>query len=226
MEPAGRRDVWPVLRPTNLQERTIQQAMNSLPTSLIGRAAKDVTDIWSFPEGEYILAGARRMNVMLIPRSCALDNPKRKHFLVAPVFAIDDLPEAQRQADKLAELRKNGIPQSFYLPPWRGLKESYADLLRMMPIHRTFFPAATLQGTLKARLSSVGTASLQTSLSRHFGMQFGFDHEDISPQSGRYSCSNCFHAGMSPQTRQVNGGVALGLCPGCGEDAAWIKLPV
>jgi hypothetical protein len=225
IDPAGRQDVWPLLRPTNLRDRTIQQAMNTLPTTLVGRAAKDVTDRWSFSEGEYILAACRKMNVMLIPRSCALDNPKRKHFLVAPVIAVDALPDAQRQSDKLIELRQNAIPQSFYLPPVGDLKESYADLLRMGPIHRTFFPPETLEGVLLARLSSVGTANLQASLSRHFGMQFGFDYKDICPQSGRYSCSNCFHAGMSLQTRTFDNGAAFGPCPGCGEDAAWIKLP-
>src|SRR5215469_5790784 len=40
------------------------------------------------PEGEYVVAGCREMNVMIESRSCALDNPKRKHFLVAPVIAV------------------------------------------------------------------------------------------------------------------------------------------
>jgi hypothetical protein len=225
LEPAGRQDVWPILRPLNQRNRSIREAMSNLPTQLLGRAAKDVTDRWALQEGEFVVAGCRKMNVMIVSRSCALDNPKRKHFMVAPVVAIHDLSEDQCTPDKLTDLRDNRIPQSFYLPAQGGLRESFADLLRMVPIHRTFFPLENVGGLLHVRLSSAGMAALQITISRHFGMQFGFDHKDKCPQSGRYSCSNCFHSGMAPQTKQFDVGGPFGSCTGCGDDAAWVKLP-
>lgn len=199
--------------------------MRNLPTKLVGRAAKEVTDRWTMPEGEYVVAGCRKMNVMIVSRSCALDNPKRKHFLVAPVVAVDDLPDEQRGDEKLADLRSNNIPQAFYLPAKDGMRESYSDLLRLVPIHRTFFPVASIAGILLARLSSSATAALQHALSLHFGKQFGFDHEDICPQTGQYSCSNCFHSGMKLQTKMSEAGRPFGVCQGCDEDAAWVKMP-
>ena len=225
VEPASREEVWPLLRPLDQKNRDTREAMRNLPTRLVGRAAKDVTDRWMMPEGEYVVAGCRKMNVMIVSRSCALDNPKRKHYLVAPVVAVDELPDAQRGEEKLRDLRQNDIPQAFYLPAKDGLRESYADLLRLVPIHRTFFPAENLGGLLLARLSSAGMAALQHTLSDHFGTKFGFDHEDDCPQTGQYSCSNCFHSGMKTQTKRFEAGKPFGPCPGCEDDAAWVKLP-
>lgn len=225
IEPANKQDVWPILRPANQKGRTTREAMNSLPTSLIGRAAKDVTDRWTLPEGEFVVAGCRKTNVMIASRSCALDNPKRKHFLVAPVTAIDDLKEEQRTEEILADLRQNYIPQTFYLPAVNGMRESFADLLRLTPIHRTFFPIESVKGMVLARLSSVGMDALQGAFSKHFGTQFGFDHKDICRQRGRYACSNCFHAGIAQQRKTFDAERPFGLCDGCGEDAAWVKLP-
>jgi hypothetical protein len=67
--------------------------------------------------------------------------------------------------------------------------------------------------------------ALQQALSLHFGTQFGFDHEDECPQTGQYSCSNCFHSAMKLQTKRLEAGKPFGVCAGCDEDAAWIKLP-
>jgi len=199
--------------------------MKNLPTNLVGRAAKEVTDRWTMPEGEFVVAACRKMNVMIASRSCSLDNPKRKLFLVAPLVAIDELPDEQRKDDKLADLRLNKIPQYFYLPMKDGLRESYADLFRLVPIHRTFFPAESIQGVLLARLSSVGMNALQQTLSTHFGTKFGFDHQDECPQAGYYSCSNCFHSGMKVQTKNFGASKPFGPCPGCDEHAAWVKMP-
>lgn len=204
----------------------MREVMNSLPTRLVGRAAKDVTDRWTMPEGEYVVAGCRKMNVMIVSRSCALDNTKRKHFLVAPVVAVDELQPEQRTDQKLNDLRLNNIPHAFYLPAIQGLRESYADVLRLVPIHRSFFPCDSIAGVLLARLSSQGGTALQCSMSNHFGKQFGFDHEDICQQAGQYSCSNCFHAGMKTQTHRFLENQPFGPCPGCGGDASWVKLPI
>jgi len=225
IEPASREESWPLLRPFDQKNRDIRDAMRTLPTKLYGRAAKDVPDRWTMPEGEFVVAGCRKMNVMVASRSCALDNPKRKHFSVAPVVAVDELPPEQRSDEKLADLRLNNIPQAFYLPEKDGLRESYADLLRLVPVHRSFFPVEeNLGGMLLARLSSTAMDALQRAFSNHFGKQFGFDHENICPQRGQYSCSNCFHSGMKLQTRMFEAGKPFGICPACGEEAAWIKL--
>ena len=226
LEPVNREEVWPLLRPLDQKSRSMREVMNALPTKLVGRAAKDVTDRWTMPEGEYVVAGCRKMNVMIVSRCCALDNPKRKHFLIAPVIAVEELQLEQRSGEKLKDLRLNNIPQSFYLPSLGGLRESYADLLRLIPVHKSFFPCENIGGKLLARLSSVGMASLQSTISRHFGQNFGFDHKDACPQDGRYSCSNCFHAGMKTQTKTFVAGQPFGECSACGEDAIWIKLSV
>jgi hypothetical protein len=225
LEPANREQTWPLLRPLSAKNRDTREAMRTLPTHLVGRAARDVPDRWTMPEGEYVVAGCRKINIMMVTRSCTLDNPKRKHFLVAPVVSVDDLAVEQQGEAKLRELRSNKIPQAFYLPAKDGLRESYADLLRLVPIHRTFFPAENIGGVLLARLSSVGTDSLQQALSAHFGTKFGFDHQNIVPQKGQYSCSNCFYSGMKLQTKMFEAGRPFGVCPACDEDATWVKLP-
>jgi hypothetical protein len=225
LEPANRQENWPLLRPLGQRNRDVREAMKNLPTNLIGRAAKEVTDRWTMPEGEFVVAACRKMNVMIVSRSCSLDNPKRKLFLVAPVIAVDELTDGQRGDNKIAELRLNKIPQYFYLPVKGGLRESYADLFRLVPIHRTFFPAESIQGVLLTRLSSVGMDALQQTLSTHFGAKFGFDHEDSCPQAGTYSCSNCFHSGMKLQTNRFDANIPFGFCPGCDDHASWVKMP-
>ncbi len=214
--------VWGILRPLEQPGRTLKEVLSSLPNKLIGRAAKDVPDAWALPEGEYVIAACRKMNV-IISRSCALDNPGRKHFLVAPVHTVKDLPEAHRSAGKLEILRKNKIPHCFFLPAKKDLAESYADLLRIEPVHRSFFVAAILQTNLAARLSAVGTGALLMALSDHFGQRFGFDHEDTCPQAGDYSCSNCFYAGLPVEKKTFPAAQAFGPCEKCGENAAWVK---
>jgi hypothetical protein len=217
--------VWGILRPLKQAGRALKDVLSSLPTELIGRAAKDVADAWNLPEGEYVVAGCRKIKVMIISRSCTLDNPKRKHFLVAPIQAVEDLPPEQRSTGKLQELRQNGIPHFFYLPSKEGLPESYSDLLRMEPVHRSFFNIEILKTNLAARLSATATDALQMALSDHFGKQFGFDHKDTCPQDGDYSCSNCFHLGMPVERKRFDAQSLFGLCERCGEDAAWVKLP-
>jgi hypothetical protein len=111
------------------------------------------------------------------------------------------------------------------LPAKDGLAESYADLLLLTPVHRSFFPTEAIGQVLVARLSSAGMMALQHTMSAHFGTKFGFDHEDVCTQTGRYSCSNCFHSGMATQTRTVQAQQPFSLCPACAEDAMWVKLP-
>jgi hypothetical protein len=223
--PATRQEVWPLLRPSNLRGRTINDAMAQLPVQLIGRAAREVPDGWNLPSGEFAATHFKKQNVILISRSCALDNPSRKHCTVAPVREARSLPEAERRDDKLRDLRENDIPHLFYLPAKDGLAESYADLLLLTPVHRSFFPTEAIGQVLVARLSSAGMMALQHTMSAHFGTKFGFDHEDVCTQTGRYSCSNCFHSGMATQTRTVQAQQPFSLCPACAEDAMWVKLP-
>lgn len=221
---AQKQAIWPILRP--LDGTSLAEFLKRLPAKgLVARAAKEVTDIWSIPEGEHVVTSFRKTDVIIVSRSCSLDNPKRKQFLAAPVTAIESLPPEQASAGKLDDLRNNYIPHLFYLPGTDRLKESYADFLRIVHLHRSFFPAATLDGVLKCRLSSAGMAALQHQLSEHFGRQFGFDNEDVCPQEGRYACSNCFHSAGLLVVDEFPAGSPFGDCKGCGDEAAWIKLP-
>jgi hypothetical protein len=216
---------WGVLRPHKAEGRSIQDILKSLPTLVIGRAARDVTDLWTADNREYIVAGSIKMNLMILTRGCTLDNPNRKHFAAVPVIAIAGLAEAQRTEEKLKDLRDYEIPHNFFLPEKEGLAESYADFLRPVTIHRSFLDESGISKQLVARLSSVGTALLQSMLSAHFGTKFGFDHEDMCPQDGNYSCSNCFHSGIQVKIKLFVVDKPFGHCEKCGEDAMWIKLP-
>lgn len=224
--PATREEVWPILRPMRLKGRTVEQAMSQLPNELIGRAAKDVEDVWTPPNGEWAAVHIKKQNVMMISRSCALDKPSRKHVLVAPVIAVATLPQQERGEDRLRDLRENNIPHFFYLPETERLPESFADLLVLTPIHRTFFPTEHIATHRLAKLSSAATAALQQALSGHFGEKFGFDHEDVCPQDGRYRCSNCFHVGNGVVLKNKAAGQPFGTCEGCGEEASWVKMPI
>jgi hypothetical protein len=223
--PASREESWPILRPMKLKGRTVEQAMAQLPLELLGRASRDVEDAWSLPSGEWGVAHFKKQNVMIVNRSCALDNPARKHCLVAPVRTVATLPQQERGEEKMRDLRENNIPHLFYLPEKESLPESYADLLVLTPVHRTFFPTERIPTHRVAKLSNVGTMALQHDMSEHFGTQFGFDHEDECTQAGRYACSNCFHSGMGANAKNMAANQPFGPCDRCGEDAAWVKLP-
>lgn len=229
--PATRQDAWGILRPRqsrNRQDnRPIGEVLRNLPNELIGRAAKDVVDAWSDPNGEHIISHCRKMTVLLVSRSCDIDKLGRKHFLVAPVVAVSRLSEAQQTEEKLRDLRSNSIFHWFYLPAKaHNLPESFADLSQIVPLHRSFFDAAALQAALVARLSAIGTAGLQYSLSNFYGKKFGFAPPDTCPQAGRYACSACFYSGTpTPQARNVDEGAIFDDCPVCGEEAMWVMIP-
>jgi hypothetical protein len=224
--PPSKEDIWPLLRPYKTEAKlTVSDQMKRLPQLLLGRAAKDTPDRWASPDGEFIAAHTKKQNVMILSRSCSLDYPARKHHLFAPVYAIDGLPEDQRKTDKIEAMRRNEIPHCFYLPALGELRESFANLMLITPIHRDFIPNEGVAVNLVARLSSWGMSALQQHVSAHFGQKFGFDFKDICPQDGRYSCANCFFAGQPTKQIAFKSSAAFGKCEICGEDVAWIKLP-
>jgi hypothetical protein len=221
---------WPVLRPRNMKAgRTFEDAMRQLPADLIAKPAKDITTpplLWTSPLGEYVLSVARRMMVMIVTRSCAVDKPSTKHYLVAPVIKISDLDEPERTPAKLQSLQNNDVFDWFYLPGKDGLPESFADLSQMLPVHWTFFGENPSSGELVARLSSYGSSCLQELLSDFYGTVFGFSYEDECPQTASYSCSKCFYLGRSAIARKkVNVYEHFGECPNCGVSATWVKMP-
>ena len=227
---AVKQDAWGILRPrpnrNRPENRSNAEIMRNLPNDLIGRAAKDVVDVWSDPEGEHIMAHCRKKTVMLVSRSCDVDKLGRKHFLVSPVIAIHTLPDAQKTDDKLRDIRANNIFHWFYLPAIGDLPESFADLSVMTPLHRTFFDVELLQANLLVRLSAKGTSAFQVALSKFYGTNFGFAPPDSVPQAGRFACSACFFAGNpSPTVKELATGDFFGDCPDCGEEAMWIKFP-
>jgi hypothetical protein len=225
--PAAKKEVWGVLRPRHNRGRPIEEVLRNLPNELIGRAAKDWPDVWTMPHGEHIIASCKKMRLMLVSRSCDIDKHSRKHFLVAPVVAVTALEAAQVADEKLRDIRDNNIFHWFYLPAKDPqLPESIADLSQMMTLHRSFFDDETLCTNLVARLSSAGTAALQSVLSDFYGTKFGFAPEDRCPQTAHYACSACFHAGQpTPRSRDVNEGEQFGGCGLCGENTLWVKLP-
>ena len=227
-QPAARQDVWGILRPRyNSKGRPVAEILRTLPNELIGRAAKDVVDVWTMPEGEHVLAACKKITVMIVSRSCDIDKHNRKHFLVAPVIAVNDLPEAQRTEEKRRDLRANDILHWFYLPRNANLPESFADLTQMLPLHRSFFDEETLRTSLLARLSSLGSVALQKLMSDFYGTKFGFVATDTCPQTARYACASCFFSGRQQyHSRTVTELELFGGCPLCGEDAVlWVKVP-
>ena len=214
---------WAILRP--LREGK-NPSIDRLPNHLNGRAQSDVSDAFqNLDRKEFIMASCQLRNVMVLTRSCQLDHSGRKHSVVAPVTAVADLPEQERKPDALIGLRSGQIPHKFYLPALTGLDESFADLLKMTYVHRSFLPDSEVKSRLVARLSSVGTSRLQQALSTHFGVSFGFDHMNVCPQDGLYSCSACFFQGRDVTKRRVIKGDLFGPCNVCGEHAEFVKLP-
>jgi hypothetical protein len=209
--------------------RTFEDAMRQLPADLTAKPAKDITTppLWeASPLGEYVLSVARRMTVMIVTRSCAIDKPSTKHYLVAPVIRITELAEAERTAEKIASLQKNEVFDWFYLPEKDGLPESFADLSQMLPVHWTFFGEKPASSELVARLSSYGSSSLQELLSDFYGTVFGFSHGDECPQTATYACSKCFYTGRSTVTqKKVNVLEFFGQCQNCGVSVTWVKMP-
>jgi hypothetical protein len=228
--PAGKQDVWGILRPrpnrTRQDNRPLAEVLRNLPNELIGRAAKDLVDAWSDAQGEHVISHCHRLTVMLVSRSCDVDKHSRKHFLVAPVIAIESLQDAQKTDEKLRDLRANNIFHWFYLPATGKLPESYADLSLMVPLHRSFFDQELLKTSLLARLSGIGTAELQSAFSNFYGAKFGFSPPDTCPEAGHYTCSSCFYSGhATPQAKDFTKGNYFGDCPVCGEGAMWVKIP-
>lgn len=224
--PATKQDVWGVLRPRQTRGRTVEEVLRNLPNELIGRAAKDWTDVWTMPHGEHVIAGCKKTQVMLISRSCDIDKPSRKHFLVSPVIAVATLDEAQRTEEKLQSIRENDIFHWFYLPAnGTKLPESFADLTQMLPLHKSFFDGDTLNRSLVVRLSGVGTTALQSTLSNFYGTKFGFAPKDRCPQTARYACSACFYSGQpTPHSQNIPEAQQFRNCDLCGENALWIKV--
>jgi hypothetical protein len=224
--PASRQDAWGILRPRqNRDKRPIAEVLRNLPNELFGRAAKDWPDAWSLPDGEHIIAGCKKMQVMIVSRSCDIDKLSRKHFLVAPVIPIDSLLEAQRTEEKLRDLRNNDIFHWFYLPAKGVLPESFADLTQMVPLHRSFFDDGTLGRNIVARLSTLGAINFQSALSDFYGIKFGFISTDTCPQAATYACASCFFSGQRAFTaRRFESGVPFGDCAVCEADALWIKI--
>ena len=231
--PAPKQDVWGILRPRpkkqNVDARPIAEIIRNLPNELIGRAAKDVPDAWARADGdgEHIIAFCRKMYVAMVSRSCDIDKDARKHFVVAPIIHVKDLKPEQRTDEKLRDLRENEIFHWFYLPEKDpNLPESYVDLSHMLSLHRTFFDEETLRANFVARLSSEGTIAFQGTLSNFYGTRFGFASKDTCPQTGRYACSACFHAGREePYSREFKEGNVFGDCGNCREEALWVKMP-
>jgi hypothetical protein len=220
--------LWPILRP--LRQRPPDRQLNllyGLPDRFTATSKREVKDAFSLPGGELIISKVEMKTVMVLSRSCSLDS-HQKHLLIAPVDEVSLLPISDEERERrLTQIRGNEILHYFHLPEKQGvLAESVANLLAITYLHKTFLPEEEVRPKLVARLSPHSTAQLQHQLSRHFGaQQFGFDHEDICPQTAIYSCSCCFYRGKPVIQRTVLKDEMFGPCENCGADATFIKLP-
>lgn len=237
---------WKLLRPKEQRPgESIEQAMNRpLPIELTAKGTNAVQDRWKYPQGEYFAAVARKMRVMIVTRSCALDRDTLKHWLVAPVVAFADLPEAQRSQQRLDSIRNLEKFDWFYLAAQEPIAEGFADLTHLMPVHWSFFgdqPSTNLKepraedpakrkSRFAKRLSELSKSKLQEVLSDSYGTIFGFDHEDVCPQAGDYACSRCFYTGSHEITRKtfteqdVDARTPFGRCERCGDITTWVKM--
>jgi hypothetical protein len=216
---------WAILRPM-AGTRRAQGPMNRLPNFLEAKARGAIPDAFGqLDRKEYVMVACQLRDVIILTRSCQLDNPKRKHLVVAPVTSIADLPEQEKKAEVLVSLRAYGIPHKFYLPTRGDFPESFADLLKITYLHRSFLDDQAVRDVLLGRLSSAGQSRLQHFVAAHFGESFGFDQDNVVPQDGLYSCSSCFHRGLQVRKVAFKKGSTFGPCSQCGEAAEYIKLP-
>jgi hypothetical protein len=162
--------------------------------------------------------------VLILTRGCEIDK-RRNQAIVAPVTAIRDLPEVERQPERLERIRSWGNMHKFYLPESTGVGESFADLLKITAIHRDLLPDEEVVQRLVKRLSPDSCSKLQIFLSEYFGKSFGFDRWNECPRDGFYSCSSCFYNGREVRKSFHREGVLFGPCPICGDDAEYVKLP-
>jgi hypothetical protein len=115
---------WGILRPLGQQEASLPELQRRLPRKLLGSAASDIPDLFQHSREELVIGLCQLMPAMIVSRSCSLDNPKRKQFLVAPVVSLDSLPDSQKNPEMLEELRDGNIPHFFHLPATGALSES------------------------------------------------------------------------------------------------------
>jgi len=212
---------WAILRPLKANLGPVDR----LPSHIVARASRDVPDSFdNLLHKEFVLASCELRRILILTRGCELDKD-RKQVIVAPVTLIRDLPEIEREPNRLAKIRSQESEHKFYLPQSTQLDESFADFFRITAIHRDLLPDEDVSERLAARLSSAACSRLQICLSKFFGQSFGFDRWNECPQDGIYSCSACFFHGREVRKLMFRAGEAFGPCPVCGDTAEYVKLP-
>jgi hypothetical protein len=212
MPPASSRP-WTILKPSPPVTRE-QALAGSLPKNFYPRPKEPAPEVWA-EQQELVLAKGTKTKVILATQSCDLE--RRNYFQVVPIYSVGNL-----HPFKLASLRSLDVLYMFYLPGAEGgFPESYADLTQIVSVHKSYFKNAVPVKCLSAK----ATILFQAHLAEFFGRPFGFNTRDLVPETGAYTCVNCFHTKLSIQTvDQVKSDPFKG-CPGCGDDALWLKLP-
>lgn len=211
MPPASGRP-WTILKPSPPTTRD-QALAGNLPKNFYPRPKEPDPEVWSNQE-ELVLAKGIKTRIMILTQSCDID--RRNYLQVAPIYDATGMNNL-----KLASLRALDIFYMFYLPPDEsGFPESYVDLTQIGSIHRSYLKDAV---PIK-KLSAIATTSLQVHIADFFGRPFGFNTRDLVPESGSYTCVNCFHTKTVIQSLPQTSGEPFTVCPGCGEDALWLKL--
>lgn len=117
----------------------------------------------------YCLARGRRVAVMVLSHSCELDKGEsKKRVLVAPIFSMAELPEAQR-TQVAAQMRASRLA----LPAIPSFGDGFADLRVMTSIDRRLIDAA-------AKLASITEAGRQRLCTQLIGFLTRLELDDAA----------------------------------------------
>lgn len=197
---------WVILRPT--QPVTLQEALKGrTPQAFKPHAEANLEGVWN--EGdEFVLARGTKRRVMITTQTCDIDN--RNFLHAAPVYSISTLAEAKRKS-----MRNNDVRYCFYLPD-----DEFADLSQAALVHKSYLR----RGQLFRRLTTYATIELQVRLAAMQSRVFGFSQNDKAPQTAEYACISCFTKSAAVERVTIAAGDQFPACPGCADEARWIKL--
>ena len=205
---------WILLRPSG--SVTIERALEGdLPSNFRPHPEASVPTPWP-DDQNLVLARGKKSRILVVTQSCDLDH--RRWIQVAPVS-----PASALHASKQASLRTNQINYMFYLPaaPPDLPEECFADLSQITAVHTSYLRDATLV----RRMTNLAMLELQKKLASLYGRPFGFNAQDIVPQSADYLCFRCFIRTATIQRVTAQAGANFPSCSGCGDAALWLKLP-
>ena len=204
---------WILLRAPETSDLTQADLLRGKrPKVFVPKSEEAVQDAWA--SQELVVARASKSPVMLVTQTCDLD--WRKTYQVVPIRTA-----AQLSPEKMESLRADDIGYWYHLParPPELIEESFADLTLMTSVHRSYFKDAIVE----CRLTNAERSFFQKALSHFHGSPFGYNPSDRVPETARYGCISCFHAG-GKTTRQLKTGRTFPKCPKCDDNTMWVAI--